>query len=375
MAKARGVRVYVGTRKGAYAIEGDPTRRRWKVRGPYHKGSDVFQVMPDPRHPGTVYAAVNSVFFGPMLQRSTDEGKHWKEIAPPMMPVSKQRPPPNFEEDPRDAVRPIKNIWQILPGPADQPDRLFVGIDPAKLFRSDDAGKSWVSIDGLNEHETRPKWNPGAGGMCLHTILQDPTRPNRMYVGISAAGMFRTDDGGDHWTPMNKGVRVSFMPVKDPPVGQCVHKVVLDAAHPETAYRQDHDGIYVSHDSMEMWKRIGRPLGGDFGFVVTSPASMPGRAFFMPLDGYPRTAPGGSLQVQEWNDGARSWRPTIRKGQFPGDIGVHRDGLASDSRDPAGLYLGTTTGDVVVSNNGGKTWAQVPYRFPSIHSVTVADAA
>ncbi len=375
MAKERGVRVYVGTRKGAYAIEGDATRRRWKVRGPSHKGSDVFQVAPDPRHPGTVYAAVNSIFFGPMLQKSTDEGKHWKEIAPPMMPVSKARPPPNFESDLRDVVRPIKNLWQITPGPENEPKRLFVGIDPASLFRSDDGGASWEGVEGLNAHETRSKWNPGAGGMCLHTILLDPTRPHRMYVGISAAGMFRTDDGGDHWTPMNRGVRVSFQPEKNPVVGQCVHKVVLDPAHPETAYRQDHDGIYVSHDSMEEWRRIGRPLANDFGFVVTSPATMPGRAFFMPLDPYPRTSPGGSLGIWEWNDGKRTWRSMIPKGQFPGDMGVHREGIASDTRDPAGIYLGTSTGDVIVSNDGGRKWSQVPYRFPSIHSVTVADAA
>ncbi len=375
MAKARGVTVYVGTRKGAYAVESDGARRRWKVRGPYHKGNDVYQVSPDPRHPGTVYAGVNSVFFGPQLYRSTDEGRHWKEIAPPMMPVSKARPPPNFDVDPRTIVRPVKNIWQITPGPENEPKRLFVGIDPASLYRSDDGGASWEGVEGLNAHETRPKWNPGAGGMCLHTILLDPTRPRRMYVGISAAGMFRTDDGGDHWAPMNQGVRISFLPEKSPPVGQCVHKVVLDPARPETAYRQDHDGIYVSHDSMEHWRRIGRPLGNDFGFVVTAPRSMPGHAFFMPLDPFPRTAPGGSLQIYDWNDGTRTWRPTVRKGQFPGDMGVHREGIASDRQDPAGVYLGTTTGDLVVSNDGGRKWTQVPYRFPSIHSVTVADAA
>src|SRR5579871_1695165 len=175
VAKARGVTVYVGTRKGAYAVESDGARRRWKVRGPYHKGNDVYQVSPDPRHPGTVYAGVNSVFFGPQLYRSTDEGRHWKEIAPPMMPVSKARPPPNFDVDPRTIVRPVKNIWQITPGPENEPKRLFVGIDPASLYRSDDGGASWEGVEGLNAHETRPKWNPGAGG-CASTPSSS-TRP------------------------------------------------------------------------------------------------------------------------------------------------------------------------------------------------------
>jgi hypothetical protein len=374
MVKGRGVRVYVGTRKGAYAIEGDAARRKWKVRGPYHPGSDVFHVAPDPRHPGTVYAAVNSPFFGPTLYRSTDEGKRWKEIAPPMMPLSKARPAPNFE-DPSKDVRPIKNLWHVAPGPENEPQRLFLGVDPASLYRSDDSGRSWEGVEGLNAHRTRPKWNPGAGGMCLHTIILDPTRPRRMYVGISAAGMFRTDDGGERWSPMNKGVRVSFQPDKTPEVGQCVHKVVLDPAHPEIAYRQDHDGIHVSHDSMEMWRRVGKPLGSDFGFVVTAPKSMPGHAFFMPLDPYPRVSPDGNLQIWEWNDARKSWRATVPKGQFPGDMGIHREGIASDDRDPAGIYLGTTTGDLVISNDGARNWAAVPYRFPSIHSVTVTEAA
>ena len=148
------------------------------------------------------------------------------------------------------------------PGPATEPRTVFLGVDPAALYRSDDSGASWASVPGINEHATRPKWNPGAGGMCIRTILLDPTRPKRMFIGISAiAGMFRTDDAGEHWTPQNRGVAVDFVPEKHPEVGQCVHKVVLDPADPNTAYRQDHDGIFVSHDGMDNWKRIGQPTG------------------------------------------------------------------------------------------------------------------
>ncbi len=369
MAKKGTVRVYVGTRKGAYVASSDTARRRWQVAGPFFDGKDVFHLSPDPRQDGVVYAAANSSWWGPMVFRSSDHGRRWSEVAPPMMVVSKKRPPPSsFDEA---SKRPIVNLWHLEPGPENEPKSVYLGVDPASLFRSDDNGKSWEGIPGLNEHETRPRWNPGAGGMCLHTIIFDPSRPSRRYVGISAAGMFKSEDGGAHYRPANRGVRVSFQPEHYPEFGQCVHKVVLDPARPETAYRQDHDGIYVSRDAMESWQRVGRPLSTDFGFVVAAPKAMPGHAFFVPLEGGPRFA-RHQLQVYEWREKERSWRATVKGRPWPGELGVHREGLAADALDPAGLYLGTTTGQLLFTRDGARTWGQVPYNFPGIHSVSVA---
>jgi len=368
MAKDGKVRVYVGTRKGGYALTSDRSRRKWTVSGPFQSGKDVFHVAPDPREPGTVYSAANSPWWGPMLFRSKDHGKNWTEIAPPMMSTSTKRPQPGPEGP---AKHPIVNLWHIEPGPESEPGTIYLGVDPASLFKSEDRGNSWEGVAGINEHETRPRWNPGAGGMCLHTILIDPSKPSRRYVGISAAGTFKSEDGGAHYRPVNKGVKVSFQPEKFPPFGQCVHDVVLDPANPTTVYRQDHDGIYVSHDAMESWRRIGGALDYDFGFVVAAPKAMPGHAFFVPLQGEARVAPG-QLQVYEWREKEKSWRPTIKGKPWPGDMGVQREGLAADAMDPAGLYLGTTTGQLFLTNNAAKTWSEVPFHFPAIHSVSVA---
>ncbi len=369
MAKSDAVRVFVGTRKGSYVVESDRARRRWRVRGPYQAGEEVYHVAPDPRHPGHVYAAVNNSFWGPMLMRSPDFGRRWTELAPPMMSLRSKRPPPT---GPESGKGPIVNLWHVEPGPDSQPDTVYLGVDPGSLYRSDDLGKSWAPVPGINEHPTRKRWNPGAGGLCMHTILLDPTDAQRMYVGISAAGTFRTENGGASWQPVNRGVRVSFQPEKQPEVGQCVHHVALDPSDPSIAYRQDHDGIYVSHDRMDSWRRIGRPLPSDFGFVVAAAPALPRTAFFVPLDGRSRTTLPEGLQVFRWDDRARTWSRTVRGRPWPGDFGVHREGFAADGLDPAGLYLGTTTGQLFVSPDAARHWQLVPYQFPGIHSVSVA---
>lgn len=366
------VRVLVGTRKGAYVLETDRSRRRFKVRGPFHPGNDVFHVVADPRHPGEVYALVNSPFFGPMLSKSTDWGARWKEIATPLLPKRSDRQP-SF--DPKASPGPLVNLWHLEPGRPETPDTLYLGVDPASLFVSEDRGASWSPATALNDHPTRPKWNPGAGGMCLHTILWDPARKDRMYVGISAAGVFRTDDGGASWVPKNQGVAVSFLPEKRPEVGQCVHHVAMDPGRPERLFRQDHDGIFVSPDAGDHWKRIGRPLFSDFGFVVATTPSLPGEAFFVPLEGQMRTGQNGQIQVYRWSERTGRWSPTLHGRPFPGDVGTHREGLAADALDPAGIYLGTTGGQILYSRDGARHWAEVPYRFPAIHSVAVAAPA
>jgi photosystem II stability/assembly factor-like uncharacterized protein len=367
------VRILVGTRKGGYVVEGDRSRKKWKVASRVQNGTDVFHMVADPRHPGDLYACVNSWLWGSVLYRSRDYGKKWSEIGTPMMQSTKTRPP-RFDGNP-DTPPPtyaVANLWHLEPGHESEPQTLFVGLDPYSLHRSDDLGTTWEPVAGLNDHSTKSKWNPGNGGPCLHTILIDPTRRARMYAGISAAGLFRTEDGGKNWATANQGVETPFQPVKFPEVGQCVHKVALDSARPDVLYRQDHGGIYVSHDAGERWERIGKSLKDDFGFVVATARALPGRAFFVPLMGEQRVTSSGGFQVHQWNDSTKKWSTLMPPSRFPGDFGTHREGLACDALNPAGIYAGTTTGQLFVSPDAGKSWSQVPFQFPAIHSVSVA---
>ncbi len=374
MGKDNAVRILVGTRKGTYVVEGNARRRAWKVGPLAHDGSEVYHVVADPRYPGDLYAAVNNGFWGPQIERSRNWGKTWKEIATPLTPRRKDRQPAFNEEDPTIPVpRPVNNLWHIEPGRPGEPRTLYLGADPHLLFRSTDLGASWEPIDSLNNHPDRKEWAPGAGGACLHTILLDPRDPRRMYVGLSAVGTFRSDDGGQSWKPKNKGVVAPFLPNKHPETGQCVHDVAFDAADPDTFYRQDHGGMYVSHDRMEKWVRIGKPLGDDFGFSVASPAAAPGKAYFVRLDGRARVTGQGHFQVHEWNDRTRTWRTLVRPKAFPGHYGVQREGIATDNLDPPGIYVGTTTGQLFTSPDAGSTWSIVPFQFPGIHSVSVAN--
>ncbi len=374
MPRSGKVRVLLGTRKGTYIVEGDTQRKRWKVSPEAHEGSEVYHVVADPRHPGDLYAAVNNGFWGPMVQRSTDWGRKWREVATPLSPVKKDRTPGFNDENPTAPVlRPIMNIWHIEPALVDQPNTLYLGADPHLLFRTDDRGASWEPIDAINNHPDKKKWAPGAGGHCLHTIVLDPRDPQRMYVGLSAVGTFRSDDGGKSWAPKNKGVMTPFLPNKYPETGQCVHHVAIDAADPDTFYRQDHGGMYVSHDRMDHWVRIGKPLGDDFGFGVASPASAPGKAYFVRLNGMARVTGEGHFQVHEWNDTTRKWRSLLGPKDFPGHFGVQREGIATDALTPHGIYVGTTTGQLFVSPNAGKSWLLVPFQFPGIHSVSISN--
>lgn len=370
MAKTQ-VNVYVGTRKGSYVVRSDAARRSWKVEGPFHEDADVYHVVADPRHPGHVYSLANSPFWGPVLYRSTDGGRAWKEIKTPGLERRSSRTP--AYDGPQ--TLPIRNLWHLEPGPASAPKRLYVGLDPHGLYRSDDLGASWEAVEGIEKHPTRDKWNPGAGGACLHTILIDPDRPGRMYVGISAAGAFRSDDDGETWIPKNRNVRADFMPDKYPEVGQCAHHLALDPADPSVVYRQDHGGIYISEDGADRWVRVGKPLGSDFGFVVATAPALPGGAIFAPLEAMGRRMPGHRLQLQFYDRTKQSFRPLLKPSPFVGDFGTHREALGTDTLDPAGIYLGTTGGDLVYTPNGGKSWGAIPFRFPGIHSVSTSVGA
>lgn len=370
------VRLLIGTRKGGYIVESDPARKKWKVASRFQMGTEVFHVAADPRSPGDLYACVNTFFWGPLLYKSTNYGKKWEEAGTPMLPTTKSRQP-RFDAEAKDGEmirkQPITNLWHVEPGHADDPDTLYLGVDPYSLYRSTDRGTTWEPLDGLNDHPTKKRWGAGAGGPCLHTIFTDPTRPKRLFAGISAAGLFRSDDGGESWTPKNHGVETPFLPEKFPDVGQCVHKVAMDPANPDLLYRQDHAGIYISRDAGDNWKRVGKPLGSDFGFVVACAKSLPGRAFFIPLNGESRLTSDGGFQVQQWTDSTKKFTPLIGRQQFPGDFGNHREGLACDALESPGIYAGTNTGQLFFSPNAGKSWSRIPFDFPGIHSVSVAN--
>ncbi len=374
MASNDKVRILLGTRKGTYILEGDKRRRSWKVGPAAHAGSEVYHVVADPRHPGDLYAAVNNAFWGAMVQSSHNWGRTWAEVATPMLEARKDRKPA-FDGDASTPplVRPLNNLWHIEPGPPSEPDSLYLGADPHLLFRTPDRGASWEPFNSINNHPAKKDWAPGAGGACLHTILIDPRDSQRLYIGLSAVGTFRSEDGGQTWTPTNKGVEAPFLPDKFPETGQCVHHVVADAADPDTFYRQDHGGMYVSHDRMDKWVRIGKPLGDDFGFGVASAPAAPGKAYFVRLDGEARVTGEGHFQVHEWNDKTRKWRKLLGPKEFPGHFGVQREGITTDNLSPAGIYVGTTTGQLFVSPDAGKTWKLVPYQFPGIHSVSIAN--
>lgn len=372
---AKKVRVLVGTRKGGYVVESDLSREKWKVASRVQTGQDVFHMVADPRSPGDLYACVNTYFFGPILYRSRDYGKKWKEIGTPMLPSTGSRKP-RFDPDHPDAkppALPIVNLWHLEPGPANEPKSLFLGVDPYSLHRSDDLGTTWEPVTSLNEHPTKARWGPGNGGPCLHTIFLDPTRPKRIFAGISAAGLFRSDDGGESWSPKNQGVETPFLPEKFPEVGQCVHKVVMDPTRAETLYRQDHAGIYISRDAGDTWQHIGKSLKDDFGFVVAVAPTRPGRAFFVPLHGESRLSPNGGFQVLGWSESTRRFAPLMTANRLPGDFGNHREGLACDALDTPGIYAGTTTGQLFCSPDAGKSWNVAPFTFPAIHSVAVAN--
>ncbi|HEV2519407.1 MAG TPA: hypothetical protein VGX00_02135 [Thermoplasmata archaeon] len=373
MAADKKVRILLGTRKGSYIVESDTKRKSWKVGPANHAGSDVYHVVADPRYPGTLYAAVNNDFWGPMLHRSKNWGKTWAEIATPMTPLKKDRKPAFNDADPTTPVpRPLNRLWHIEPGPSSEPKTVYLGADPHLLFRSRDLGTSWDPIDAINEHPARKGWSPGAGGACLHTIIVDPRDPRQLYIGMSSVGTFRSDDAGASWIPTNRGVETPFLPEKFPETGQCVHHVAQDAANPDTFYRQDHAGVYISRNRMDSWVRVGKPLGDDFGFGVAAPSSRPGTAYFVRLDGQARVTGEGHLQVWEWNEGSKRWRKLLGPKAFPGHFGVQREGIAADSLDPPGIYVGTTTGQLIVSPDSGKSWHEVPFTFPSIHSVSVS---
>jgi photosystem II stability/assembly factor-like uncharacterized protein len=351
-----GLAVLVGTKKGLFVLEGDAERREWTLNGPHLTGFSVYHAIRDPRD-GTLYAATN-FFDGGTVHRSSDNGETWERAEELGLPEGGELK--------------LNATWHVEPGGNGE---LWLGGDPGVLFRSDDQGVTWQVNEGILNHETRDQWNPGAGGMCLHSINVDPDEAKRMVIGISAAGVFRTDDGGATWEPANKGTSADFLPDAQPEVGQCVHKVLIHPAQPDRLWQQNHCGVYRSDDRGTSWERLdGNGLPSDFGFALMLDPRDPDAAFTIPEESaMNRVAPNNRLGVYRTRDGGSSWE--LLKNGLPQQawVGVLREASAWDGHEPNGLYFGTQTGSVLASPDGGDSWHEAARWLPPVLSVETAE--
>ncbi len=346
----------VGTTKGAFILRSNAQRSRWEVGGPYFHGHNVYALAYDARGGQHRIWAAPSSYWGTMLRSSDDFGKSW---------TNPQQAPVRF---PSDTGLSLKNIWQIALGRPEEPNVLYCGVEPAALFESRDAGETWSLVRGLFDHPHRLRWVPGNGGLALHTIVLDPSNNQRMYVAISAGGVYRTDDGGRNWTAQNQGVRVMFAPDKYPEFGQCVHKIAMHPARPERLFLQNHWGLYRSDNCTENWTDIANGVPSDFGFAVLMHPRNPDCVYVVPVESDEfRCACEGRLRVYRSRNAGASWEPLMRglpqKGAYET---VLRDAMAADSLDPVGIYLGTRSGQLFGSRDEGRNWHKILDGLPSI---------
>jgi len=365
-----GVRVLVGTRKGAFVLTSDGARKAWSVSGPHFAGWEMYHLKGSPADPNRIYASQSSGWFGQIMQRSSDGGKTWETIGNKF--VYDGVPGTHQWYDGTPHPWEFKRVWHLEPSLTD-PDTVYAGVEDAAMFKTTDGGQNWTELSGLRKHDTGKHWQPGAGGLCLHTILIDPTNPKRIFVAISAAGAFRTDDGGTTWKPINKGLRSAQIPDPTAEVGHCVHRLALHRSRPATVFMQKHWDVMRTDNAGDEWREVSGNLPTDFGFVIDVHAHEPETIYVVPIKSDSEHMPlEGKLQVFRSRTGGNEWEP-LTKGLPQKDcyVNVFRDAMAVDALDPCGVYFGTSGGQVYCSPNAGDAWTPIVEHLPSVLSVEV----
>ena len=348
--------VMVGTRKGLYVFH-SKDRRRWKLAGRYFEGIPVHHARYDPRE-GMAYAAVNSFQFGPLVHRSKS--------------LTKWTRPKSGPAYPKKSGWSVAKVWNVQGGGPAQPGVLYAGVEPAGLFRSEDDGESWEQVDGLTKHATRPKWQPGNGGLCLHTIVPDPKNPKKMVIGISAVAVFRTEDGGDTWKTMNHGLTARWFPDPKPrEVGYCPHKLARDAEDSGTLYLQHHWGVFRYEEGKGRWVDVSRGLSSSFGFGLAA-GSEGGSAYVVPLKSDGDRTTLGEMAVYRTRNGGRAWQRLTTGLPRPAHLTILREGVGADGQDPVGVYVATEQGQVFATRDGGDHWDVIADHLAPAMSVTAS---
>ena len=365
-----GVRVLVGTRKGAFVLTADGKRKSWDVSGPHFAGWEMYHVKGSPADPNRIYASQSSGWFGQQVQRSNDGGKTWEPVGNKF--VYEGVPGTHLWYDGTPHPWEFKRVWHFEPS-LDDPDTVYAGVEDAAIFKSTDGGQNWNELSGLRGHDTGSKWQPGAGGMCLHTILLDPTNPKRMYIAISAAGAFRTDDGGATWKPINHGLHSQYIPDPTAEVGHCVHRLAMHRSRPNTLFMQKHWDVMRTDDAGDQWHEVSGDLPTDFGFVIDVNTNEPETVYVVPIKSdAEHFVHEGKLRVYRSRQGGNEWEP-LTKG-LPQEncyVNVLRDAMSVDALDPCGVYFGTTGGQVYGSPDGGDSWSAIVRDLPAVLSVEV----
>ena len=365
-----GVRVLVGTRKGAFVLTSDEARRDWQVAGPHFGGWEVYHLAGSPLDPDRVWAAPSGGWFGQVLQRSDDGGRTFAPVGNDFRYAGTPGTHQWYDGTPHPWE--FARVWHLEPSLTDL-DTVYAGVEDAALFRSTDGGGSWSELPGLREHGTGAQWQPGAGGLCAHTVVLDPTDPQRIYTAVSAAGAFRSDDGGASFTAINKGLQSEGIPDPDAEVGHCVHKLAMHPERPEVLFMQKHWDVMRSDDAGASWHEISGDLPSDFGFPIDVHAHEPDTVYVVPITSdshhYP---PDGRLRVYRSRTGGGDWEPLTRG--LPQEhcyVNVLRDAMAVDRLDDCGVYVGTTGGQVYASPDGGDSWSAIVRDLPAVLSVEV----
>jgi photosystem II stability/assembly factor-like uncharacterized protein len=365
-----GVRVLVGTRKGAFILTSDGNRETWQIDGPHFGGWEVYHMKGSPLDPNRIYASQCSDWFGQVIQRSDDGGKTWEQVGKEFDYVGELGTHQWYDGSLR--TWQFKRVWHLEPSLTD-PDTVLAGVEDAAIFKTTDGGHSWKELPALRQHGTGPLWQPGAGGMCLHTILVDPTNPKRIFIAISAAGAFRSDDGGESWKPINKGLSSKYIPDPTAEVGHCVHRIAMHPSRPKVLFMQKHWDVMRTDDAGDSWRKISGNLPTDFGFPIEVNSNEPDTVYVFPLTSDSERFPvEGKLRVYRSRMGGDEWEPlTNGLPQNNCYVNILRDATSVDSLDPCGIYFGTTGGQVYCSPDGGDTWRTIVRDLPSICSVEV----